>query len=180
VIARKAIRRSELHAASGDAIGCSVHPFTSVPRDAKCNLPFFAEFAVIMPTADAIQQEIYRVLRFGAVGFGGFFVDSAILALMTGAIHANPFVGRAVSVPIAIVFTFVCNRYWSFASAKKLAIGRSFASYVSTQGVGLICNLTVYSAALLVISSPLGALVIASAAAMIVNYLGARLWAFQS
>jgi putative flippase GtrA len=135
---------------------------------------------VIMPTAGAIQQELLRVLRFGAVGFGGFFVDAAILALMTEAMHLNPFAGRAVSAPIAIVFTFVCNRHWSFASAKKQAIGRSFASYVSMQGAGLVCNLIVYSAALLVIPYPLGALVLSSATAMIVNYLGARFWVFQS
>jgi putative flippase GtrA len=133
-----------------------------------------------MPNADTIRQEIVRILRFGAVGFGGFFVDAAILALMTEALHVNPFAGRAVSAPIAIAFTFVCNRYWSFASAKRQAIGRSFASYVSTQGTGLVCNLIVYSAALLVMPYPLGALVISSAVAMIVNYLGARLWVFQS
>jgi hypothetical protein len=46
----------------------------------------------------------------------------------------------------------VCNRHWSFASAKKQAIGRSFASYVSMQGAGLVCNLIVYSAALLVVT----------------------------
>jgi putative flippase GtrA len=135
---------------------------------------------VIMPTAGAIRQELLRVLRFGVVGFGGFFVDAAILALMTEAMHLNPFAGRAVSAPIAIIFTFVCNRCWSFASAKKQAIIRSLASYVSMQGAGVVCTLIVYSAALLVIPYPLGALVLSSAAAMIVNYLGVRLWAFQS
>jgi putative flippase GtrA len=135
---------------------------------------------VIMPTANALFQEAIRVLRFGVVGFGGFLVDAGILALITEAMHVNPFAGRAVSVPVAIVFTFMCNRSWSFASAKKQAIGRSFSSYVSTQGAGLVCNLMVYSAALLVVAHPLGALVVSSAAAMVVNYLGARLWVFQS
>jgi putative flippase GtrA len=134
----------------------------------------------VILTTGAALQEVIRILRFGVVGFGGFIVDAAILALMTEAMHVNAFAGRAVSVPVAIVFTFVCTRYWSFASAKKQAIGRSFASYVSTQGAGLVCNLIIYSAALLVISYPLAALVLSSATAMIVNYLGARLWVFQS
>jgi putative flippase GtrA len=46
------------------------------------------------------------------------------------------------------------------------------------QGAGLVCSLIVYSAALLVIPYPLAALL--SATAMIVNYLVARLWVFQS
>jgi len=61
----------------------------------------------------------------------------------------------------------------------RRAIGAAFASYVSTQGAGLLCNLAVYSAALLVVPGPLTALAIASATAMFVNYLGARFWAFR-
>jgi putative flippase GtrA len=85
-----------------------------------------------------------------------------------------------VSVPIAIVFTFVCNRHWSFASLGQSSLGAAFASYVSTQSAGLLCNLGVYSVALLVMPNPLGALAAASATAMFVNYLGARFWAFRS
>jgi putative flippase GtrA len=71
---------------------------------------------VTMPPANEMLQESIRVLRFGVVGLAGFFVDAAILALMTHVMRADPFTGRAVSAPIAIVFTFVCNRYWSFAN----------------------------------------------------------------
>jgi len=125
-------------------------------------------------------QEAVRILRFGIVGLGGFVVDAAVLAVMVHGLGANPYVGRAVSVPIAIVLTFVCNRCWSFASLSQPTLGTAFASYVSTQGAGLLCNLAVYSAALLVIPSPLGALAIASATTMFVNYVGARFWAFRS
>jgi hypothetical protein len=79
-----------------------------------------------MPTAGAMLQEAIRVLRFDIVGFGGFLIDAAILALMTDTMNANPFAARAVSVPVAIAFTFVSNRPWSFASARRQAISRSF------------------------------------------------------
>jgi putative flippase GtrA len=127
-----------------------------------------------------IWQESIRILRFGVVGLGGFLVDAAVLAIMVHGLGANPYAGRAVSVPIAIVFTFVCNRHWSFASLGRPALAAAFASYVSTQGAGLLCNLGVYSVALLVMPNPLGALAAASATAMFVNYFGARFWAFRS
>jgi putative flippase GtrA len=126
-----------------------------------------------------IWQEAIRILRFGIVGLGGFVVDAAVLAIMVHGLGANPYAGRAVSVPIAILFTFVCNRYWSFASLEQPTPAAAFASYVSTQGAGLLCNLAVYSVMLLALPSPLGALAIASAVAMFVNYLGARFWAFR-
>ncbi len=132
-----------------------------------------------MRLADGLWQESIRILRFGVVGLAGFLVDAAVLALMVHGLHANPILGRAVSAPVAILLTFVCNRYWSFASLNRRAIGAAFASYVSTQGAGLLCNLAVYSAALLVVPGPLTALAIASATAMFVNYLGARFWAFR-
>lgn len=132
-----------------------------------------------MPLAEQILKESIRVLRFGVVGLAGFFVDAAILTLMTYAMYADPVTGRAVSAPIAIVFTFACNRYWSFSTLNKPSIGRSFASYVSTQGAGFLCNLAVYMIALPLVPNPLAALTIASGAAMFANYLGARFWAFR-
>jgi putative flippase GtrA len=133
-----------------------------------------------MPPADRLLQELVRVVRFGVVGLAGFFVDAAILMLMTRVIYTDPFTARAVSAPIAILFTFAGNRHWSFATPNKPSVGSSFASYVSTQGAGFICNLSIYCAVMLVIASPLAALIVASATAMFVNYVGARFWAFKA
>jgi hypothetical protein len=62
-----------------------------------------------MPTAGAMLQEAIRVLRLDVVGFGGSLIHAAILALMTDTMNANPFAAHAVSVPVAIAFTFVSN-----------------------------------------------------------------------
>jgi putative flippase GtrA len=134
---------------------------------------------VTKPLTNQLLQESIHILRFGVTGLAGFLVDAGVLALMVHWIGADPFTGRTVSAPIAIVFTFVCNRYWSFATLNKPSIGSSFASYVSTQGAGFLCNFAVYSLVLLSVSSPIVALAIASAAAMFVNYLGARFLAFR-
>ncbi len=126
-----------------------------------------------------MTKEFWTFLRFGFVGAGGFVVDASVLALMVRALHADPFIGRAVSASIAIVFTFLLNRHWSFAGSKR-SFFSAFLGYLSAQGIGLACNLGVFAAMILVQSGPLTALAIASAVALIVNYFGARLLAFRS
>ena len=129
--------------------------------------------------AARVALESKRALRFGAVGFGGFLVDASILALMVYQLQANPFVGRMVSVPIAILFTFLCNRHWSFADLHRPTFGKSLVTYIATQSVGLLCNLVAYTFLILEIKDPLVSLIIASITAMTANYLGARFWAFK-
>jgi putative flippase GtrA len=92
---------------------------------------------VTKPPTNQLLQESIHILRFGVTGLAGFLVDAGVLALMVHWIGADPFTGRTVSAPIAILFTFVS------------------------------------------VSSPIVALAIASAAAMFVNYLGARFLAFR-
>lgn len=120
------------------------------------------------------------MLRFGVVGLAGFATDATALLFMIEVLHTGPFFGRAFSVAIAIVVTFVLNRHWSFATAERRGILTTFFSYLSAQGVGLLCNLTIYSGALVVRPYPIAALVLASGSAMVVNYLSARYLVFRT
>jgi len=128
---------------------------------------------------DRATQELVRVLRFGVIGLIGFFVDAAVLMFMTRIVHTDALTGRAVSAPVAIVLTFLGHRHWSFVDLNRPSLTSSFASYVSTQGAGFLCNFAVYCVALLLMS-PIFALAAGSAVAMFVNYIGARFWAFNS
>jgi putative flippase GtrA len=127
----------------------------------------------------AVERELIQVLRFGIVGLAGFLVDAVVLLFMVRVMHVSPFAGRLVSAPTAIVFTFVCNRLWSFSSSTRGSTVSLFLSYLSTQGIGFVCNLAVYFAVLLLFPNPVAALALSSAAAMTLNYLGARLIVFR-
>jgi putative flippase GtrA len=133
-----------------------------------------------MSRLNAMLKEGLVLLRFGIVGAGGFIVDAGILELMVHGLNADPFVGRAISAPIAIIFTFLLNRHWSFAASRRHRLVSAFLAYLVSQGVGLLCNIAVFAAAMLVQPSPLAALTLASASALIVNYFGARLLVFRA
>src|SRR5215470_12907840 len=98
-----------------------------------------------MGIAELVRQDIGRILRFGVVGSAGFIADAAILVLLTSRFGVDPIAARFVSAPIAILFTFVLNRTWSFSDLTQPSIFRSFVSYLSVQGVGFLVNLLVYS-----------------------------------
>jgi putative flippase GtrA len=125
-----------------------------------------------------VPTEIQRALRFCVVGTTGLILDGGLLKLMIlGSI--NPIVARSGSASIAIVLTFLLNKTWTFAEPTESSTPRLFRAYLRVQGLGFLCNLMVFAIILAMIPSPIVALIISSGAAMVVNYLGLRFWAFR-
>jgi putative flippase GtrA len=56
-----------------------------------------------------------QFLRFALVGTAGFVVDSAVLYLAMGTLHANHYSGRLLSFLTAATFTWAMNRRYTFA-----------------------------------------------------------------
>jgi putative flippase GtrA len=126
-----------------------------------------------------VPSELLRVLRFGIAGTAGFAADAAILVLVIQQLHGGPIEARMISAPVAILLTFVLNRIWSFTDLEQPSIARSFGSYISVQGFGLLLNLLIYSLVIAIVRSPVAALAVSSVSAMTLNYLGVRFWAFN-
>jgi peptidoglycan/LPS O-acetylase OafA/YrhL/putative flippase GtrA len=126
-----------------------------------------------------IRSETRQFLRFCVVGGAGFVIDAGLLALVLNmGLGLGPLVARLISVVVAVIATFLLNRLWAFHGADKGGAVQAFALYVAVQGVGLLCNLAIYTGLVLLapppLSNPIVAVAIASALALVVNYLGAR------
>ncbi|GGC54318.1 GtrA family protein [Chelatococcus reniformis] len=132
-------------------------------------------------TALVRSGEARRFLRFCVVGGLGFVTDLGVL-LAAVWLGAGPLAGRGLSFGIAVVVTWLLNRTLTFKAGTRPSM-REFASYLSVQIVGLLVNLTVYVTLIAfgpgVLASPAVALAIASAIALVVNYSGARSFAFH-
>jgi len=122
-------------------------------------------------------------LRFCVVGGAGFIAEAGALAVLTSNFSIGPFWSRWISFPIAVYLTFILNRQWSFAASARLPFLRSLLAYLGVQGVGLLCNLFVYSAAIILLPSPFNApviaLTIAASAALLVNFAGSSRLVFK-
>ena len=126
-------------------------------------------------------------LRFIATGAVGFAVDSlTLLALVQGA-GWQPQLARAPSIAVAMVSTWLINRLWTFRSAtagkNTRDIGAELLAYCSVQLMGAAASYAVYSV-IVALTGPepiqlMAAVAAGSAGALMINYVGARLFVFR-
>lgn len=69
-------------------------------------------------------------VKFGVVGFLGFFVDFGISYLMIERLHRPVWLGTLLSTEIAIISNFILNNYWSFAHKKIEGFGSFIGSFI--------------------------------------------------
>ena len=112
-----------------------------------------------------------RFSRFALVGASGFVFDA--LVLMAGlAAGLDPFTARLIAVLAALSYPWLLNRSFTFGASPDHP-AREWLRYMAANGAGAALNYGIYSLLLLVFApalSPLIALCIASALAMLVNY----------
>lgn len=129
------------------------------------------------------RAEASRFLRYCVVGSAGFCIDGAVLLTLVHVLSFNPIVARLFSSSVAVLFTFEINRAWTFGSLRLQRVFSAFATYVGVQGVGFLCNLGLYTLAILTLPEPFNAplfcLAIGSLSALAVNYTGSKHLAFR-
>ena len=87
--------------------------------------------------------------RFAAVGTVGYMVDAAVLALDTRWLGMDPYSGRVLSIFVAMTFTWLGNRYLTFAQRRAHgagAIAREWLKFIGANAVGAVINYGVYAA----------------------------------
>jgi len=116
---------------------------------------------------------VNRIVRFLCVGAVGFFADAAMLALLTSILGIEPLIARCLSIAFALVVTWLLNRTLTFGSSSR-GMAIEGARYGGVGVATSLFNYAIYAALLLAAPAtpPLVALVVASAAATLLSYLG--------
>ena len=118
-----------------------------------------------------------QFLRFALIGAIGFALDGGGLMLLTEWFEADPIASRFATFSIAVVTTWRLNRRYAFTSGGRTLLAE-FGTYLGVQGFGFLCNLAVYSVAVLFLPHPLNipivALVIAAGVGLLANFLGLK------
>lgn len=132
----------------------------------------------------ATEAQLHRQFaQFLLVGSAGFVVDGGLLLVMIEGTGLSPLAARLVSFSVAVTITWLLNRLLTFrdrAGTNRLAEWRR---YVAVNGLGGLINLGIF--ALLVGPMPglgvrpLVAFVVASAVALIFNFIGSRALVFR-
>jgi len=89
-----------------------------------------------------------RLIRFGAVGGAGFFVNEAALAVAKLGFAMNDHAAWVFGFAVAVTFTWWGNRNFTFHDRKSeglLGITAEWGRFVATNGLGAVANFAVYS-----------------------------------
>jgi len=121
-----------------------------------------------------------ELIRFGAVGASGYIVNLVVFTLLVHAAGVDYIVAAVVAFVVALVNNFVWNRLWTFRAHDGHA-GFQAARFVVVSLAAFALNLAVLYALVEgagMAKVPAQALAIAAATPM--NFIGNKLWSFQT
>ncbi len=139
-------------------------------------------------TFDAGSQLSRQIPAFVFVGVVGVFVDAGVTYALAKGFDVSPVLARPPAFAVATVVNFALNRALTFRSSTAPLL-RAFVRYVMVCAAGLVVNYAVYLAC--IAASPLAGVTVTpailplfvaagSAAAMVLTFLGFRLFAFRA
>ena len=129
------------------------------------------------------MNDLTRFLKFGVVGTLGFVVDAGVMQLLVSFAGVGAIEARAVSIPTAVLATWLLNRSFTFGKTSAAPALASLARYVAVSAGGATINFLVYTALVMasaaLAATPMIPLAIASVVALVFNYLGSKHFAFR-
>lgn len=82
---------------------------------------------------------IYRLLKFGLVGFFCFFIDFGLTYLFKEKLRWNKFSANTIGFLTSAVINFTLNRMWTFQS-HALDVEMQFMKFITIASFALILN----------------------------------------
>lgn len=79
-----------------------------------------------------------EIVRFGAVGSLGWVVDTAVFNVCLHLLQLQPVRSGLIASAVAVVATYLGNRYWTYRSRTGGRRSREFALFVLFSGVGMV------------------------------------------
>lgn len=128
--------------------------------------------------------------KFACIGFANAAVDFGVLYILIASTGLAAGVAytlfKTISFSIATVHSYLWNKYWTFGATGSRNRGREFLSFVSVSLASLLINVSI--ASIVVAFRPLTvtaaswagiSAIVGSAVALIVSFIGFRVFVFQ-
>ncbi len=121
-----------------------------------------------------------QLFKFGLVGGSGYVVNLAVFALLSGALDVHHIAAAIGAFSVAVVNNFWWNRHWTFEAHDGHA-GFQAARFFTVSLFGLAVNLALLELFVSGVALPeLAAQALAVALTLPVNFIGNKLWTFDS
>ena len=118
-----------------------------------------------------------QLVRFGAVGASGYFVNLAVFAGLATGLDLHHIPAAIGAFCVAVTNNFYWNRHWTF-DAKHGHAGFQAARFFAVSVFALVINLVALEVLIRSDVSELPAQAIAVAFAMPFNFIGNKMWTF--
>lgn len=107
-----------------------------------------------MSTISDLTRYLLRhpFVRFALVGAGGYVVDTGVLALDTGVWGLDFKTGRALSIFVAMGFTWLGNRYLTFHDRRARSFAGAMQEWLKFIGANAVGALVNYGTSVLLVS----------------------------
>ena len=121
-----------------------------------------------------------QLLRFGLVGGSGYAVNLAVFAFLSGILDVHHIAAAVGAFCVAVINNFWWNRHWTF-EARDGHAGFQAARFFTVSLLGLAVNLVLLELFVSGVEMPeLPAQALAVALTLPVNFIGNKLWTFDS
>ena len=143
-------------------------------------MPPTSELAIRIGAAARRPASWWQLAKFGIVGGSGYLINLVVFALLAGAFDIHHIAAAIGAFIVAVSNNFFWNRHWTFDPGERPAHFQAARFFAVSLG-SLAINLVVLE--LLLSGNVMGELpaqAIAVAVAMPFNFLGNKLWTFDS
>lgn len=118
--------------------------------------------------------------KFAVVGLGGTVVNIGILYSLTEYFNVYYILSALIAFCIALTFNFICNTLWTFGDNMRTDIARKYSSFFLVSVCALLVNIvflyifTEFLRIYYIVSQ-----VIAIGIALMINFIGNKIWTFR-
>ena len=121
-----------------------------------------------------------QLVRFGAVGATGYFVNLAVFAVCVHVLGIDYRVSAVIAWVVSVLNNFLLNRHWTFRAKQAHPVAQGIRFFaVSLMVFAFSYVLLVVLVSGLGVTTKVLAQAIAVAAGMPLNFVGQKLWSFR-
>jgi dolichol-phosphate mannosyltransferase len=138
------------------------------------------ELAIRIGAAARRPASWWQLAKFGIVGGSGYLINLVVFALLAGPLGLHHIAAAVGAFVVAVSNNFFWNRHWTFGPGERPAhfqAARFFAVSLASLGINLVVLELLLSGDVM---GELPAQAVAVAVAMPFNFLGNKLWTFDS
>jgi len=93
---------------------------------------------VVRRLYERFRQLIHEAAKFGVVGVIGLLVTNVGYGLLHNSLGWGPVTSTTVATIVAMVVTYIGNRYWSFRHRERTNVAREGVIFFVLNGIGLL------------------------------------------